>query len=560
MKIKNIKIENYRNFGDKINIEFNEDVNFIIGENNFGKSNLLKIFYKIFNCNSSEMFEEEDFNDKEKEIVVILTLRLNRDEELGIFEDNFDIENDFAEINIELRQEFDEEVQIKCLDSNTELKIKDLKKFNLFYLDSSKNKNTHLDFDKKIDINSTLNLLLEYSLKDIKTEVNGNLEKIKEFEKLNELLENLNNHFSKLHVPSNHDIQIEFNNLEDIISKIFILKEKTGIDFKRSGEGLKSLLYLELIILHKLFVLKKKEKLSERFDNIILIDEPEIHLHTYKQRNFIKYLINNFKFDKSSQGNEFKNLITDIFNIETFDSQIFIVTHSPNIITDNYKQLIRFYKKNNKICVISGVNIEINKKEKLKHFLRQKKDIKECLFSKGVIINEGETEVGAFDAFFELKKIDKDKFGIDVISVNGTDNIEPIKEILEFFEINTIGIKDKDLLTPEQIINFENNEIFITENKEFEIDFVQNLDENYFYTEVIKYEFEDFLKKSFLLDFKKIVDSRELSSENKEKLIQIMLKHKNSVLGYLFGKTSKTVPKIYNEAIDRILEKIIENE
>lgn len=59
MRIVELKIENYRNL-DGVSIKFDEDVNYIVGENNLGKSNVLDLLNTIFN---QAMISEEDFAD-----------------------------------------------------------------------------------------------------------------------------------------------------------------------------------------------------------------------------------------------------------------------------------------------------------------------------------------------------------------------------------------------------------------------------------------------------------------------------------------------------------------
>ena len=46
MKIKNIKLKNYRNY-DALDISFNDNLNIIIGENAQGKTNLLESIYVL---------------------------------------------------------------------------------------------------------------------------------------------------------------------------------------------------------------------------------------------------------------------------------------------------------------------------------------------------------------------------------------------------------------------------------------------------------------------------------------------------------------------------------
>lgn len=48
MRIKDISVENYRNL-NSATITFDESCNFIVGENNLGKSNILNLENLIYN-------------------------------------------------------------------------------------------------------------------------------------------------------------------------------------------------------------------------------------------------------------------------------------------------------------------------------------------------------------------------------------------------------------------------------------------------------------------------------------------------------------------------------
>ena len=85
MKIIKVEIKNYRNL-DGVTIHFAHDCNFIVGENNLGKSNLLALFDILF---SRRSFSDEDFKDNSKPIEVTLKVKLS-DREIGHFEDLFD--------------------------------------------------------------------------------------------------------------------------------------------------------------------------------------------------------------------------------------------------------------------------------------------------------------------------------------------------------------------------------------------------------------------------------------------------------------------------------------
>ena len=88
MYIKRIdSIDNYRNLSGQI-IDFHHDVNFLIGENNIGKTNILELINVFFNVGK---FHETDFKNVLLPIKIRITLKYD-DEEIGFFDDNFDEE------------------------------------------------------------------------------------------------------------------------------------------------------------------------------------------------------------------------------------------------------------------------------------------------------------------------------------------------------------------------------------------------------------------------------------------------------------------------------------
>ena len=76
MKLKRISIENYRNL-DSTNIEFDETCNFIVGENNIGKTNVLNLLNIIFNRKG---FSFEDFADANLPILIHISIKLVNEE------------------------------------------------------------------------------------------------------------------------------------------------------------------------------------------------------------------------------------------------------------------------------------------------------------------------------------------------------------------------------------------------------------------------------------------------------------------------------------------------
>ena len=114
MRIKGLSVENYRNF-NTATIVFEESCNFIVGENNLGKSNILNLLNIIF---TRRGFAYDDFSDAALPITVNIRIRLAIDE-IGHFEDLFDLD-DYTYINIVCRQVSpDENMEFYHLETET---------------------------------------------------------------------------------------------------------------------------------------------------------------------------------------------------------------------------------------------------------------------------------------------------------------------------------------------------------------------------------------------------------------------------------------------------------
>ena len=85
MQIVNVAISNYRNL-DEVEITFEAKLNFLVGENECGKTNLLDLFDTLFN---HRQFTDDDFFEINKPIKIEFSLRLS-EVELGTFGDYFD--------------------------------------------------------------------------------------------------------------------------------------------------------------------------------------------------------------------------------------------------------------------------------------------------------------------------------------------------------------------------------------------------------------------------------------------------------------------------------------
>jgi len=462
MKLKKIEINNYRNL-DGLEFIFHPNINFLVGETNLGKSNLLSLLNTIFNRTS---FSETDFNEPKEPIEVLLKLTLD-DIEIGLFEDLFDPEES-GTINIIARQEtIDDNIQFFHEESGANIPPISVKCLNYIYYDSLRNPITELTFDKRKGVGRFLNHIFNKYLEaegieDIDFIDRGELDKLLKF---------INENLSK--IKSFQEFSI-LANLEDdtsnLMTRIVTLKDEKNLNLQSSGYGVQFLSLICLTIFEKLLTTSKYKTEKGIFEDddgnkyiplILGLDEPEIHLHPYMQRSLIKYLMNII----TNEDSDFMEVISNIFSIDRFLGQIIISTHSPNILLSDYKQIIRFYKDNeDEIVVKNGQEISLEENVE-KHLLKNMPYVKEAFFSKCVILVEGDTELGAFPVFAQKLKVDLDDCGISVIQAGSADSIPSLIELFEEFGVNTVGLMDRDKYDEEHE-DMEN--LYFTDHQDFE--------------------------------------------------------------------------------------------
>jgi len=209
---------------------------------------------------------------------------------------------------------------------------------------------------------------------------------------------------------------------------------------------------------------------------ILSIDEPEVHLHPYLQRA----LINFYKRILRNEDIEFSELLKNLFDGDGINGQLIIVTHSTDALLGDYRNLIRFYKSENKTAVVSGYSLRPVtgtsnerriKAENEKHLIMHFPEIKEAFYSKCTILIEGETEYGCIHSFAEKMGISLDDYGICVINARGERSIKPLRELLAFFAIPSIVIYDGDVQNGQETTPDK----FFTTEPCFEIEIVKAL-------------------------------------------------------------------------------------
>lgn len=447
MYIKEIsEISNYRNMSGST-ISFDKTLNYIIGENNIGKTNLLELINSIFSVGK---FIETDFLNVMEPIKIVISIGYD-DASIGFFEDNFDV-NDNHSITIIAEQDVaDGRISYHHNTPNmTPISFSIIKRINTLYYYAQRMPSKEVDFKKANGSGKVLNYLIKKSLQTTALNERDVINR----DNIESIISNINNSIESINTITGDSIQAYLDPVMDkIISRLLMLGDENGREISSLGEGIQysfNIILQIMEIIHNAKISSKPEQFEERlicdegkkyFPLILLLDEPEIHQHPYRQRSLAKKIEDLM----CNANHEFLELLQELFNIDGLMGQIFITTHSPNILLNDYKQFIRLYKdfQTNEFNVVSGNRIHLDDKL-YKHLLHNYLYLKEAMFSKRIIFVEGDTENGAVPVFAKRKNYDLDENGVGVIKLDGADSVLYCMELYRCFGIKTYAIIDRD--------------------------------------------------------------------------------------------------------------------
>ncbi|QSB48698.1 ATP-dependent nuclease [Parageobacillus toebii] len=568
MKFRKLIINNYRNL-DGLTINLHPKLNFIVGENNLGKTNFLRMLNKII---YSRNFDLEDFNELDKPITVEITLEL-ANEEVGVFEDYFSPQDDSSNlINIKVVQNSPED-NIEFFHLETEEKIHQgsFRKLNFINYTSLRNPINELNFSKGRGSGKFLKYLVQKYLEKYSKTTKDYLDE----DKFLEVLKSLNETIKKIETFNQFSIKAHLEEeVSEILSKLIVLKGNEKFYMNELGYGVQYANLIPLVIIENIHsIIEKRNTHStvylenndgEKYLPLIIgIDEPEIHLHPYMQKSIIKYLIE----IAEGQENNFNELIKELFNLDKVDGQLIIVTHSPYVIQDDYRYIVRFYRDETGILNVKS-GTEINFDEDIqKHLNKNMAMVKEAFYSRSVIIVEGETEQGAFPVFAQRMGIDLDKNGVAIVTADSVNNVPPLMKLFQEFGVKAIGVIDRDdgNESKEKFQGLKN--LFITKSRNFEEEIVHAFN----IVDYIKFMTENLNeKRSFIIGAAKklkmkfnpanpklyeefeIMDESQLEDLKKEVfngLVQQLKAIKGVIMGQEIAKYVTVIPTVYENAI-----------
>lgn len=359
MLLNKIKIKNYRNYMDT-EINFNDEINIIVGANNSGKTNILHIISLL----STEIkLTVEDFNKNllykdfktYKEISPVIQIEyfvkhsmsyetlnsgFSRLEKFIIYDENGDIsssDKDFFDVNAiiiikyELDPKYENEYKksmnnVNSYEEFTHILAKYEQYYQINYYNSVSNEKIEMRNDKNlfnievINANRNIDEITSNTKKYVKSKMSDNKEDIDCLNsdinssiktRLNPITDSINEEIQKdqenIGVSNGKNDFIatfEFNSDFTEFFKFELNNATIGynLPLDNNGLGYNNLIYIRNSINFK----------NENEFNLLLIEEPEAHLHPNMQYKLINYI-------KAYNTNS-KN-----------SNQVFITTHSSNI-------------------------------------------------------------------------------------------------------------------------------------------------------------------------------------------------------------------------------------
>lgn len=562
MNIQHLKVSNYRNL-DGISIHFHNQANFIVGENNIGKTNILDLLHIIFNRRG---FSQADFRDQDEEIRVEIKIGLNKGE-IGIFDDYFSLEEEQDSIELCVVQEtIDDNIRLYEKNTGDELFKKHIGKAHFVSYGSVRNPDKELNFDTN---KSFLNKIIERNLED-KDYLNMDAIEI--------LVNNLNQIITKIETFKLFNIEAKADNdITSLLGRIIQLQAEDEFEIKELGEGVQFLNSIPLVLLNQIAQILDKinnDSVITIGDEkvlylIISIDEPELHLHPHSQRFFINYLTEII----SGNNPGFNGLLKLIFGLDRIQGQLITVTHSPYVLMDDYKQITRIYKDVDIIAksgIKSQIDLALNN-----HLYRYFDKFKEALYAKKVLVVEGVTELGAMDSFYKKEEIKVGFEGISTVNANGADNVPIVMKLFTELGIPTVGMIDRDEGNLAKPTFRDVNNIFQTELKEFENDIVEYLDFDLYINyleekdlDIVNHTIESVKQsgceynhpgdKDAYIESLRALDPKlkqEIYELQKAKIVKHLVDSKNYITGNLIAELASETPKSFKKAIECLVDK-----
>jgi len=415
-KLKSITIENFRSIGENpISIVFPENQPVIlIGENNSGKTNIIRAIDILFGewHPKYKEFEDHDYFGRNGENKIVIKAdvsefqnRLGREFTCGGFklEVQKGVHNKFVAIQYEdgnenqyVSNELREELSTVLISSEQNLNYQ-LSYSTKYTLLSKVTKAFH---DKLTSDNDKVD-----KLKNLYQQILNIFDDVAEFKDFKDKISSIT---GELIQNMTHGLQLDFSAYDpsNYYKNLRVLPHENGQvrNFDELGTGQQQILALSFA--HAYAKCFKNEK-----GLILIIDEPEAHLHPLAQ----------------------KWLARTLYQMAKDGLQLVVTTHSPYFIDLEFLEGIYLVRKENGMTYVTHnkkstfaeycKNNEANKADEntiIPFYVKSAtSNILKGFFAKKVVLVEGMTEELALPIYLEKVGLDVLREGVDIIGVGG---------------------------------------------------------------------------------------------------------------------------------------------
>ncbi|GAA0846370.1 AAA family ATPase [Bifidobacterium pullorum subsp. gallinarum] len=461
MYISKLRIENFRCFRDST-IEFNEGLNVLIGSNNAGKTTVIKALELIFKRNSTRTPTINDFNKSldisippeititatlcssetdtldDKAIVASWLTKLEKPWEAELTfkyflpeQDHQKYTEEYAGLQTEKERWFLLERNLKryvariyggSMINKNRAESEYLDKIHCETLDALRDVESNMFTGKNSLLKQLLMHFKDKAKHDKKQDEVNDHDQVSEGPKFEALARTL---VDDVVGRVNQEEFLEFARKtgasvgghpaldgelqeSDVLSTLrLIVRDQTGIEIPiiNNGMGYNNLIYISLILSKFKMITSSDYGENAKTFPILLIEEPEAHLHPALQYNFLKFL-------------------KDEIDSQSFSRQIFITTHSTQITSAvGLKPIICLEREDGRNIyakypnrVFSDNKEDQESRKYVERFLDATKSA--MLFAKSVVLVEGMAELVMLPILAQRVNCDMDYHHVALVRVD----------------------------------------------------------------------------------------------------------------------------------------------
>lgn len=458
--VEQVRIRNFRSLKE-VNVKL-EPLTLLVGTNNSGKTSFLKALELVFGIDHKQIRKEDFYTDASTQLnsaqesnIDVLLIPVNQEgERVRTFNEAWSNywgealirtdDNDFEHIPIRTIIGFNTSKRDFIIQRHVlsnweenpndwrqsfllgEIPLEKMEKIPLLYLDAQrdiqKEMKNPLSFWGKLIADIDLD---KEKIESIETDLMHLNKLILESSSILSHLQKNLNYLNNVSFDEHKGVEITpvTRKVRDIQRGIDVLFSEFGTEsfpLEYHGMGTRSWATLLTFRSYASWIEKVSKEEQMPFWCILALEEPESHLHPQAQRKILKQMT-------------------------AFEGQKIISSHSPYIASLAPLNSIRHFSKNRAETIVSYVNMSKLSKEEIRKINREVMNTRgELLFSKTIILCEGETEEQALPIFFEAYfGFTPFELGVNIVGVGGKGKkYLPFLHVAEGLKINWLIFSD----------------------------------------------------------------------------------------------------------------------